>query len=67
VWGRGTGDNKGQHLAMLHAIALLRELKGELPIRVKVILEGDEETGSGPLPKFIEAHRARLSADLCCY
>jgi len=67
VWGRGTGDNKGQHLAMLSAIALWRELHGELPIRVKVILEGDEETGSGPLPKFVEAHRERLSADLCCY
>jgi acetylornithine deacetylase/succinyl-diaminopimelate desuccinylase-like protein len=67
VWGRGTGDNKGQHLAMLNAIALYRELHGELPIRVKVILEGDEETGSVPLPKFIEANRARLKADLCCY
>jgi len=67
VWGRGTGDNKGQHLAMLHAIALWRELHGELPIRVKVILEGDEETGSEPLPEFIEAHRERLAADLCCY
>ena len=67
VWGRGTGDNKGQHLAMLSAIALWRELHGELPIRVKVILEGDEETGSGPLPKFVEANRARLGADLCCY
>src|SRR6476469_7240303 len=67
VWGRGTGDNKGQHLAMLNAIALYRELHGELPIRVKVILEGDEETGSVPLPKFIEANRARLNADLCCY
>jgi acetylornithine deacetylase/succinyl-diaminopimelate desuccinylase-like protein len=67
VWGRGTGDNKGQHLAMLHAIALWRELHGELPIRVKVILEGDEETGSVPLPKFIEANRERLKADLCCY
>jgi acetylornithine deacetylase/succinyl-diaminopimelate desuccinylase-like protein len=67
VWGRGTGDNKGQHLAMLNAIALWRELHGELPIRIKVILEGDEETGSVPLPKFIEAHRARLKADLCCY
>jgi len=52
---------------MLHAIALWRELHGELPVRVKVILEGDEETGSTPLPKFIEANRARLSADLCCY
>src|SRR6185369_10225090 len=67
IWGRGTGDNKGQHLAMLSAIALWRELHGELPIRIKAILEGDEETGSVPLPKFIEANRARLKADLCCY
>jgi acetylornithine deacetylase/succinyl-diaminopimelate desuccinylase-like protein len=67
VWGRGTGDNKGQHLAMLNAIAVWREVRGELPIRVKVILEGDEETGSVPLPKFIEENRARLKEDLCCY
>jgi acetylornithine deacetylase/succinyl-diaminopimelate desuccinylase-like protein len=67
IWGRGAGDNKGQHLAMLSAIAVWRELHGELPIRVKVILEGDEETGSKPLPKFVEANRARLEADLCCY
>ncbi|HEX6635569.1 MAG TPA: M20/M25/M40 family metallo-hydrolase [Usitatibacter sp.] len=67
VWGRGTGDNKGQHLAMLHAIALWRELHGELPIRVKAIVEGDEETGSAPLPEFVEANRDRLAADLCCY
>jgi len=67
VWGRGTGDNKGQHLAMLHAVALWRELHGELPIRVKVILEGDEETGSVPLPAFVAANRERLGADLCCY
>lgn len=67
IWGRGTGDNKGQHLAMLSAIALWRELHGELPIRVKVILEGDEETGSVPLPKFAAENRARLKADLCCY
>ena len=62
IWGRGTGDNKGQHLAMLNAIALWRETRGELPVRIKVILEGDEETGSIPLPKFVEANRARLKA-----
>ena len=67
IWGRGAGDNKGQHLAMLSALAVWRELHGELPIRVKVILEGDEETGSVPLPKFVEANRARLKADVCCY
>ena len=67
IWGRGAGDNKGQHLALLNAIALYRELHGELPIRIKVVLEGDEETGSGPLPGFIEQHRERLKADLCVY
>src|SRR3954469_21080197 len=67
VWGRGAGDNKGQHLAMLNAIALYRELHGELPVRIKVILEGDEETGSVPLPKFVEANRERLKADICIY
>jgi len=67
VWGRGAGDNKGQHLALLNAIALYRELHGELPIRIKVVLEGDEETGSRPLPGFVEKHRDMLRADLCCY
>ncbi|MEP7261731.1 MAG: M20/M25/M40 family metallo-hydrolase, partial [Usitatibacter sp.] len=67
IWGRGTGDNKGQHLAMLNAIALYREIHGELPVRIKVILEGDEETGSVPLPKFVEENRERLKADFCCY
>src|SRR5450432_698685 len=67
VWGRGTGDNKGQHLALLNAIATWCELHGELPVRIKVILEGDEETGSVPLPKFIEENRARLKADFVVY
>ncbi|MBK7658494.1 MAG: M20/M25/M40 family metallo-hydrolase [Betaproteobacteria bacterium] len=67
IWGRGAGDNKGQHLAILHAIALYREMHGELPIRIKVILEGDEETGSRPLPEFVEKHRSRLAADLVVY
>jgi len=67
IWGRGTGDNKGQHLAMLNAIAIYRELHGDLPVRIKVILEGDEETGSVPLPKFVEENLDRLKADFCCY
>jgi len=67
IWGRGAGDNKGQHLALLGAIALYRELHGELPIRIKVILEGDEETGSKPLPEFVVRNKDRLRADLVVY
>ena len=67
IWGRGAGDNKGQHLALLNAIATWRELHGELPVRIKVILEGDEETGSVPLPKFVAENRERLKADFVVY
>jgi len=67
IWGRGAGDNKGQHLALLNAIALYRELHGELPIRIKAILEGDEETGSKPLPEFVARNKDRLAADVVVY
>jgi acetylornithine deacetylase/succinyl-diaminopimelate desuccinylase-like protein len=67
IFGRGAGDNKGQHLALLNAVRIWRATRGELPIRIKFILEGDEETGSEPLPHFVRAERARLRADLVCY
>lgn len=67
IWGRGTGDNKGQHWAVINAIDTWRQSHGELPIRIKMILEGDEETGSKPLPEFIAAHRNRLKADCVVY
>src|SRR5258708_6723276 len=58
ISGRGTGDNKGQHLAMLNAIAVWRELHGALPIPLTGIPAGDEGAGSRPLPKFLPANPA---------
>jgi len=63
IWGRGTGDNKGQHLAHLYGIeALLAH--GPLPCTVTVLLDGDEELGSPHLPWFAEHHRDLMAADL---
>lgn len=67
VYGRGTGDNKGQFLAHLNALQWWQRAHGGLPIAVKVILEGEEEMGSPSLPEFIERNRAELTADLCVY
>ena len=67
IWGRGAGDNKGQFLAMLAALRWWKSQPGGLPIRVKVILEGEEEAGSKHLPEFVERNRAELAADLCVY
>ena len=67
IYGRGAGDNKGQFLALLAALRWWNAQPGGLPIRVKVILEGEEEAGSRHLPEFVERNQAELDADLCVY
>jgi acetylornithine deacetylase/succinyl-diaminopimelate desuccinylase-like protein len=64
LYGRGVGDNKGQHLAHILAIETLTR-RGRLPCNVKVLLEGEEEVGSPQMPSFVAAHRELLEADLC--
>jgi acetylornithine deacetylase/succinyl-diaminopimelate desuccinylase-like protein len=67
LYGRGTADNKGQHLAQILAMEGLRTAFGELPCNVKVLLDGEEELGSPNLPAFVERHRDLLDADLAIW
>jgi acetylornithine deacetylase/succinyl-diaminopimelate desuccinylase-like protein len=64
LYGRGVGDNKGQHLANILAVEAWLAVHSELPCNVKVLLEGEEEIGSPRMPEFVAAHRALLDADL---
>ena len=65
IWGRGVGDNKGQHLAQLLAIESWLAVTGGLPCNVIVLLEGEEEIGSPHISDCVRAHRALLAdADL---
>ena len=64
IYGRGAGDNKGQHLAQLLGLRALRELNGGLPCRVTVLLDGEEEIGSPHLREAVREHVAGLGADL---
>ena len=63
-YGRGTADNKGQHIINLTALeAVLAERGGTLGANVKLVLEMSEELGSKGLRPFVEAHREALAAD----
>ncbi|GAB3716917.1 M20/M25/M40 family metallo-hydrolase [Amycolatopsis oliviviridis] len=53
MYGRGTGDNKGQHLAQLLGLRALRDLTGGFPCRVTVLLDGEEEIGSPNLARAV--------------
>ncbi len=63
VYGRGAADNKGQLLAHIMGVALLRRLD-RLGIGIKFLIEGEEETGSPHIAQVVERHRHELAADL---
>jgi acetylornithine deacetylase/succinyl-diaminopimelate desuccinylase-like protein len=64
IFGRGAGDNKGQIFAQIAAARAWLESTGELPVNVKFLIEGEEETGSPHLARFVSEHRDLLAADL---
>jgi acetylornithine deacetylase/succinyl-diaminopimelate desuccinylase-like protein len=64
VYGRGAGDNKGQHLANILGVAALRRVMARLPCNVKMLLDGEEEIGSPNLDAVVTGLREILSADL---
>ncbi|CAN5662872.1 dipeptidase [soil metagenome] len=64
IYARGAADDKGQvHLHLSAARAWL-ETAGRLPINVKYVFEGEEESGSENFDAWLVANRQRLAADL---
>jgi acetylornithine deacetylase/succinyl-diaminopimelate desuccinylase-like protein len=64
LWGRGTGDNKGQLLAQLLAYRAWKAVAGRPPLNVTFIFEGEEESMSPHLAQFCREHRDLLGADV---
>jgi acetylornithine deacetylase/succinyl-diaminopimelate desuccinylase-like protein len=67
LFGRGVSDNKGNLLARLQALEAYRATIGELPLRVRVLYEGEEESGSEHLAAFVAKYGERLRADGCIW
>jgi len=68
IVGRGSTDSKGNIVALVAAIQSILRVKGELPVNLKVLFEGEEEICSPNLPHFVEEHKRLLTADaVVCY
>jgi acetylornithine deacetylase/succinyl-diaminopimelate desuccinylase-like protein len=63
---RGVSDDKGEFIVRLAALRALKAKHGDtLPLKIKWLLEGEEEIGSPSLDAFVHEHAAELSADGC--
>jgi len=62
--GRGAADDKGQIHAHVSAAAALLATRGNLPVGVRYVFEGEEEAGSPHLDDWLTAQRHRLSGDV---
>ncbi|MCB8877215.1 dipeptidase [Acidisoma silvae] len=64
VVARGAVDDKGQVASFLWACRAWHKTTGSLPIRITLLLEGEEEVGSANLEAFIAANKSLLKADV---
>ncbi len=64
VTARGASDNKGQIFAHILGIEQTLREKGDLPVNLIVLIEGEEEIGSVNLAPFLKAHREELACDV---
>lgn len=64
IRARGATDDKGQLMTFVEACRAWKAVAGELPIRISVLLEGEEESGSPSLEPFLSANAEELRCDL---
>jgi acetylornithine deacetylase/succinyl-diaminopimelate desuccinylase-like protein len=64
IYARGAADDKGHvHMHLWAARAWLAN-GGALPVNIRFVFEGEEESGSTNFDTWLEANRHRLDADL---
>ena len=61
LYGRGSGDNKAGVVVHYN---IVKQLLNDLPVNIRIFIEGEEEIGSPTMSDFIEQNREALEADV---
>jgi acetylornithine deacetylase/succinyl-diaminopimelate desuccinylase-like protein len=62
VYARGAADSKGQHLPWIQA-SRTALAAGGLPVNLRFLIEGEEESGGKTLPRLLSERARELSTD----
>jgi acetylornithine deacetylase/succinyl-diaminopimelate desuccinylase-like protein len=63
IFGRGSSDDKGELITRIKAVESYLKTTGDVPCNVKFIIEGEEETGSTNIEKYLKKYRKKFSCD----
>lgn len=61
LFGRGSGDNKSGVVVHYNVV---KQLLDDLPVNLKIFIEGEEEIGSPTMTEFINQNRDALESDV---
>lgn len=64
VYARGAVDSKSHVIANLKAVEALLNADDPCPVNLKLLFEGEEETNSGHIFRFVREHKERLATDV---
>lgn len=64
LYARGVSDDKGPLLIPILVVRAINALEGRLPLNVKFLIEGEEESGSPHFEPTVERLKDRLRCDL---
>lgn len=65
LYARGSTDDKGQFYTHVKAVESYLKSDANLPVNVKFIIEGEEESGGEAISQYVKESGEKLSADVC--
>lgn len=63
IYGRGASDDKSGVVISIWAVEAMLKTNGQLPVNVKFVFEGEEESGSPNFKSFTLANKDLIKAD----
>ncbi len=64
IYGRGVTDDKNNLTGTIHAVGAILAARGTLPLNIRFLLEGEEESGGEAVEHFVRTQPERIASDI---